>query len=284
MTDEHDLAVPRRLERGGDRPNDIVHVNEGVGGVPAADERQQAQPGALEQRQQRAVARTIDHARPQDRPAQSRHRRHEPLAVELAAAVRRPRTRRIVLGARRGGRGGTRGREARDVHEMRTGGGGGADDGAGAFDVDGGVDRLVERVDDAGEMDDGVDAGKCLAQGARLERRSNDRRAAGHLVRRLGPDDGADIDPALDEVRGHVPADETGRAGHGHRQCRISVVIWSSVIRSSIWSLIFSAIAPTDDRLTRWSMIAAPSRSRQRFLIDAIGLVLSRAEPLDRLD
>ena len=63
-----------------------------------------------------------------------------------------------------------------------------------------------------------VDAVERLAQRPRLERRSHDRRTAVHRLHGLRTDDGADSDPAPDEVRGHVPADEPGGAGHGHRQ------------------------------------------------------------------
>jgi hypothetical protein len=105
---------------------------------------------------------------------------------------------------------------------MGTGSGRGTDNGTGALNVNGGVDHVVEGADDAGEMDDGVNAGKCLTQGSRLERYSNDGGAASHLARRFRSDDGADIDPAPDEVRDQVLADETRRASHGYRQAHVS--------------------------------------------------------------
>ncbi len=177
--------LPGCRERGGDRPDDVVDVNERVRGVPPADERQQAQPGALEQRQQRPVAWTIDDARAQDRPAQSRHgcspvvRRPACCGRTVSAgSARRPRS---AARWRRPDRRPRGSRRAPDAHQRRRR----HDDGAGTFDVDGGVLRFVERVDDPGEMNDGVDALERLAQGGRLERRSNDRGAAGHVARRL---------------------------------------------------------------------------------------------------
>ena len=108
------------------------------------------------------------------------------------------------------------------MHETRAGGVGGPGDRSRAFDVDGGVDARLERADDAREVDHGVDAGERIAERRCLERRWNDLCPRRSGVRRLGPDDGANIDAARDEVRRHVPADESGRAGHGHRQAHVS--------------------------------------------------------------
>ena len=80
-----DLADGGGVDRGGNRPDDVVHVHEGVGGVRAADERQEAPRGEPEQRQQRPVAWSVDHARPQDHPAQTGRLPDRLLAFQLAA-------------------------------------------------------------------------------------------------------------------------------------------------------------------------------------------------------
>jgi hypothetical protein len=48
-------------------------------------------------------------------------------------------------------------------------------------------------------VDTASTSANALAQGSGLERRSNHGRAAGHLVRRLRTNDGADVDPARDD-------------------------------------------------------------------------------------
>jgi hypothetical protein len=73
-------------------------------------------------------------------------------------------------------------------------------------------------------MNHGAHTVKCVAQGPNLERRPNDCRPAGQLVRRLRPHNGPNRDPARDEVRDQMAADETGRAGHRDGRKRIVFV------------------------------------------------------------
>ena len=286
---------PRRLERRGDRPHDVVDVHEHVRRIAAADERQHAEPGALEQRQQRTVPRTIDH------PGRRIVQRSSGVAATIRSpsSLLRPYGVRGLgassLGARRAGRGRTRRRRgSRCARGVRRHASGGAGDCPGAFDVRGGVGRVVECVDDAGEMNHGVDPGKSGAQGFRLERRANHRRAARRLVRRTraarwrGPRSRAPIRSAVE-----MAADETGRAGHRDGRGRIESVhlvdglLGTTTGRSVVAArksrgncscrrTIRSALRlDADSRPNQRASKYAPpgSLSSQRFLIDAVGLV-----------
>src|SRR5262245_23391667 len=101
MPGEYDVADRRSIDGRANRPYQVAHVDERVRRVEAADERHEASRGDLEDREQRAIARAIDDARPNRRPAQTVDPGDGAFAAELAASVGVDRRRRIFLGARR---------------------------------------------------------------------------------------------------------------------------------------------------------------------------------------
>ena len=215
MTHKDDIAFDVHVDGPLDRPHGIVDVDESVRRIAPADERQHAVRGQPEQRPEGPVARPVNHARPQDDPAQTGSAFHDVFARQLARAVRRQRIGNILFASRRRGRSGARGRKARDVYEAR------ADRrrGRGDCSCPGHVDRVVrlrvESADDAGEMYDDVSPVERLSQRAGLKWRADYRQAGRRRSRRIGPDDPANLIAALGQACNQVPADEARRARDG---------------------------------------------------------------------
>ena len=110
------------------------------------------------------------------------------------------------------------------MHEARARGVRGGGDGPCSLGVDGGIRFGVDGADNAGEVNDGVDAGEGIGKRTGLERRANDRRAGRIGAPGSGPDDRPHGDAAPDETRGQMPADEPGGAGDGHRADQIPLL------------------------------------------------------------
>ena len=72
------------------------------------------------------------------------------------------------------------------------------------------------------QVDHGIDARECIAERRCLQRGWYDLCPRRSGVRRLGSDDGANMDAACDEVCRHMPADEPCCARDGHRQTHVS--------------------------------------------------------------
>ena len=204
MADEDRVAAEVGVDRGGDRANDVGHVNDRVCRARPPHERQHAESRHAEERQERAIAGAVDDAGTQRDKTQPAHPAQDLLAGELAAAVRGQRTRRIVLAprCRRGRR--PRGGEARDVHEPDARRTRRLRDRARALDVRVDVLALAHGGDDAGEVHDGADVAKHPLERARLER----------------PADRDRFVAARRERRGDVASDEPRRAGDGHSHAR----------------------------------------------------------------
>ena len=167
MADEHRVA-----DGGGRRRAAAIartrsrDVDERVRRVGAADERQDAARREPEQRQQRAIAGSVDDARPQDRPPQAVDRGDDALAVELAAAVRRDRRRAGRL-SERGAAGAAPGRPRRGSRCESAGRRPRARPAATArVPSTLAVEELAlaHRRDDAGQVHDRVDAAKRVGQ------------------------------------------------------------------------------------------------------------------------
>ena len=103
------------------------------------------------------------------------------------------------------------------MHEARARAVGRRGDGARSFDVDRCERRSVDSADDAGQMDDRVDALKRAFQCGGFERSADDRDIRGNSARRTRADDGANRDAASGKIRRQMPADEPRRAGDRHR-------------------------------------------------------------------
>ena len=215
MAHEDRFPIDVRIDRGFDGADDVGHVDAGVRGGRAANQRQEAAARESEQRQHRAIAGAINDAGPQDDPVQTVEPRDRTLRLELAAAVRRERRRRVVFGSRRGGS-----REARHVNEPGAGAARGFGNGACAGDIHRPVIVLMDCRNDAGEMNHGLHVAKRIHQRDRVERRGHDHHFGMQRVtakRYCGrSNDRVHLEPTRSELRAEMATDEPGCAGHGH--------------------------------------------------------------------
>jgi hypothetical protein len=85
------------------------------------------------------------------------------------------------------------------------------------FSVDGRVRPRFDGSDDAGEMNDGIDARETSAQRVGVERRDDRCRARRRRMGRPRTDDGLHRDATRDQIGGDMASDESGGAGNGDR-------------------------------------------------------------------
>ena len=219
--------------------------------------REQEEParGETEERQELAIAWTVDGRGAENRPRQRRRRPHDGFGRELAPAVGVDRMRIGVLAGGPRGRAAADGGEARDEHDAGARRVGRLDHGSGAVDVHGRELGFGARARHRGRVNDDLRAGNGRRQRRGVEGGRKRFDAFRQQLRAPGPHDGTDRPAAVAEHLGHVPAEEAGGAG----QRRLPAAHNASD-RSDV-----SSLARSVDSVPCWTATGTISSSRRAY-------------------